>query len=589
LAESAEHTNNRAVLRVGIRLGFLGMKVGKRVICLAVGLVLGCWAHAGGRPNDEEPQYGGTLNVGTVYVTLSALSWDPADWTWKANHDTGLVRETLYAADLTKAVSRGGPYNFVSEAHLPEDAIIGELAERWEWEDPLTLVVHLRRGVFFPDKPGVMKRRELDAHDVLYTFNVINDSPKKAVGNYYDYIDEIEIRDRHTMVFHLNSFNAEWQYRFGYGYQSSIVPVELVNTDPKDWRNLVGTGPFELENYVIGNLHEYVRRDDYWGTERIGGQDYRLPYVDAVKYRIIKDEATFLTAIRTAKIDILEAMRWIAVDHMKETTPELQWTRWLSQSGNFIALRLDQEPFGDIRVRKALNLAVNQQEIVDLFYGGHAELMAYPQHPQFGEYFEPLDEMPESIRELFTFDPDKARALLDEAGFGDGFEFKIQVCSCSPSNMDLLPLVTKYLADVGVKVTIEPMEYAAFLSAMTTRNHGPGYLMNNGHTNPIATLRKFGSGHTWNPSLHSDVEFDETLLKIVRAPDEADRIRMARRLTRQLLELAPYIWLPIQYNYTAWWPWVKNYGGELRAGAVRPGPIYSRIWIDQDLKREMGF
>ena len=71
--------------------------------------------------------------------------------------------------------------------------------------------------------------------------------------------------------------------------------------------------------------------------------------------------------------------------------------------------------------------------------------------------------------------------------------------------------------------------------------------------------------------------------------DEDSRIEQTRALTLKLLEEAPSIWLPTNYNYIAWWPWVKNYGGELRAGAVRPGPIYARIWIDHDMKREMGF
>jgi peptide/nickel transport system substrate-binding protein len=82
-----------------------------------------------------EPQYGGTLNVGTVSVTVSALSWDPADWTWKANHDTGMVREQLFAGDLSKSVRSGGEFPFIAEAYLPTEAIRGELAESWEWED----------------------------------------------------------------------------------------------------------------------------------------------------------------------------------------------------------------------------------------------------------------------------------------------------------------------------------------------------------------------------------------------------------------------------------------------------------------------
>ena len=64
--------------------------------------------------------------------------------------------------------------------------------------------------------------------------------------------------------------------------------------------------------------------------------------------------------------------------------------------------------------------------------------------------------------------------------------------------------------------------------------------------------------------------------------------QLVKELTREILEKAPYIWLPTPYIFTAWWPWVKGYQGELRAGAVRPGPIYSRLWIDQDLKKKMG-
>ena len=543
----------------------------------------------GGILAQERPQYGGELNIGTVYVTLSALSWDPVDWTWKSNHDVGLVREQLFSGDLNKGVRRGGDYTFVAEAYLPTEVLRGELAESWNWEDELTLVVNLRRGVMFPEKPGVMAAREFVANDVIFTFNLVNNSPKKAQQDYWDYIDRLEARDDHTLVFHLNQYNAEWAYRFGYGYQSSITAPELANVDAKDWRNLLGTGPFDLSRYIHGNAHVYTRRDTYWDHEEFEGERYRLPYVDRVKYRIIKDEATYLTALRTGKVDILESIRWIAVDHLKETTPELTWSRWLGMTGNFIALRLDHEPFKDHRVRRALNLAVNQKEIVDLFYGGHAELMAYPQHPGFGDYYKPLEEMPGEVQELFTYDPEKARALLREAGYPNGFAFKVQVCSCSPSNMDLLPLIESYLGDVGVKIEIQPMEYASFLSAMTTRTHGPGYFMNNGHTNPTTSLRKFITGHKWNPALLERKQFDSEIKRLMRMPKEEDRIPLARELTVDLLAFAPYIWLPTEYVYTAWWPWVKNYAGELRAGAVRPGPIYARIWLDQQLKKELGF
>ena len=538
---------------------------------------------------EDNVQYGGDLNVGTVNVTLSALSWDPRDWVWKANHDAGAVREQLFVADLSKSKRNGGKYSFVQEAYLPTDSIKGELAESWYWEDNLTLVVNLRHDVFFPDHPGLMKSRLLTADDVVFSYNFVDQSPKKILS-YFDHIDRVVARDKHTVVFEFNQFHAEWAYRYGYGYHSAINPRELSQVDPKDWRNVVGSGPFGLEKYVQSNAQIYKKNPIYWGAEDVGNKSYKLPFLDRVIYRIIKDEATFLTALRTGQLDILESIRWIAVDHLKETTPELQWNRWLGTGGTFVSLRVDQKPFDDVRVRRAMNLAINQQEIADVFYGGHAEVMAYPQHPDFGDYFQPLSEMPEEIRELFTYNPEKAKTLLLEAGVPEGFRFKIQVCSCNPSHMDLIPLLESYLSKVGIQVEIQPMEYASFFSAMTTKTHGPGYLVHSGHVNPVTTLRKsFVTGQKWNPSQYSSEYFDKQIDILHNERDEQKRIQLIRHLTRTIMSETPYIWLPVPYVHTAWWPWVKNYGGELRAGANRPGPIYARIWIDQELKEEMGF
>ncbi len=156
--------------------------------------------------------------------------------------------------------------------------------------------------------------------------------------------------------------------------------------------------------------------------------------------------------------------------------------------------------------------------------------------------------------------------------------------------MELLPLIAAYLEKINVKMDIQPMEYGAFLSAMTSKTVAPGYMMNNGHTNPSTTIRKsFGSGQTWNPSQWADPKLDERIEVAYREPDESKRQVMFKEFTVEMLDKAPYIWLPTPYVYTAWWPWVQNYGGELRAGAVRPGPIYARIWMDQAMKKKMGF
>ena len=558
----------------------------KRLAKALLGGVMGLGLLAAPVLAQEKPKYGGTLEVGTVYVTLSALSFDPADWNWKLNHDTGNYLEQLFAADLSKSVRNGGKHPFYADAWLPTDAIRGELAESWEWkQNPLRVEVKLRKGVMFPEKPGVMAARELTADDVVFSFYRLAKSPKAQTG-YFDYVEKVEAKDKYTVDFLFKEFHAEWDYRFGWGYYSPIYPKEMADAGATNWKNGNGTGPFMLTDFVQGSSNTYSRNPNYWDKEKIGGEEYKLPFLDKVVYRTIKDEATFLTALRTGKLDLLEAIRWSAADDLKKTTPQLKWSRWLNMSGTFLAMRVDTKPFDDIRVRRALNYAVNKQEIVKAYYGGNAELFAYPQHPDYVGYFEPLDSMPASVKELFVYNPDKAKKLLAEAGYPKGFSFKVQV---SPDHMDLLPLVAAYLEQVGVKIEIQPMEYAAFLSAMTTKTNAPGYFMNNGHTNPTRSLHKsFYTKEVWNPSQWSDPAYDAKINAMYREPDEGKRQALIKELTREILDKAPYIWLPTPYVYTAWWPWVKGYNGELRAGAVRPGPIYARMWIDQDIKKAMG-
>ena len=536
-----------------------------------------------------KPQYGGKLEIGSIYAGVAALSWDMADWNWKQNHDLGGIYEQLFSADLSKAIRNGGQYSFYSDAYLPQASLRGELAESWRWVEPLKLEVKLRKGIMFPEKAGVMKARELTAEDVVYSYTRQETSPKK-IPTYFDHIEKVEATDKNTVVFNFKTFNSEWDYRFGWGYYSGIMPKEVAEAGAGNWKNLNGTGPFSLSELVQGNSQVYAKNPAYWDKERIAGTDYKIPFVDQVAYRIIKDEASQLTALRTGKLDILEAIRWSNVDELKKSAPQLQWAKSLSNSGTILAMRVDTKPFDDVRVRRALNMAINRDEIIKGYYGGNAEMLGFPQHPEYGAYYEKLESMPASVKEVLSYDPEKAKKLLAEAGVPKGFTFKVQVNSISTDHMELLPLIASYFERVGVKIEIQPMEYPSFLSAMTTKKNTAGYFMDTGHTNPTTTLRKnFMSGQTWNPSQWNDPEFDKKIAVMYAERDEVKRQALVRELTRDILDKSPVIWLPTQYVYRAWWPWVKNYGGEVRAGAVRPWPIYARIWIDQAQKKSLGF
>src|SRR4029079_4996592 len=144
-----------------------------------------------------------------------------------------------------------------------------------------------------------MKAREFVADDVVYTFNRLNASPKK-IPQYFEFVTSVAAPDKSTVVCNMKEYNAEWAYRFGYGYYSAIVPREVVEAAPdnagaKDWKNINGTGPFMLTDYVAGNSNTYTKNPIYWDKIKVGATEYKLPFVDKVTYRIIKDESTVVT------------------------------------------------------------------------------------------------------------------------------------------------------------------------------------------------------------------------------------------------------------------------------------------------------
>ena len=536
----------------------------------------------------EKPQYGGTIRICTIYPTLNALTWDPYDWGWKTNHDASLYMEHLLVGDLQKGPRGTNEYPFVADAHIPPQFVKGELAESWKLQnDPLAIVFKIRKGIMWQEKKGVMKARELTADDVVFSMNRVMKSPK-AIPTYMSFIDHWETKDKYTAVCYLKEFNANWQYRFAWGYYNSIVPREMVEAGPKNWRNACGTGPYMITKYVKGVSQTYTRNKNYWDKAVIDGKKYQLPFADKVVYHIIKDESTRLAAIRTAKVDVMEGVSWKYVDTLKEKAPKLKVNKWVNTSGVFMAMRTDTKPFDDIRVRRAMNLAVNQQEIIDTFYKGNAELLNYPFATTWAGLFTPLEKQPESIKELFTYNPQKAKELLAEAGYSNGFTFEAMASASSPEGLDMNSMVAAYLKDVGVTCNIKPLEYGAFLSSMTKKKHSPGYFLGSGHTNPFAVLRKnFLTGQTWNPSMFSDKWFDETWKAALANTNVDEQTVALKKLNKYALEQAPYIWLPTANVFTYWWPWIKNYYGEIRVGAVRPGPIYARMWLDKDLQKKM--
>lgn len=539
----------------------------------------------------KEPQYGGTL---TFSRALNPIAWDIGEWVWKHSNDTGFVMEHLLMGDLQKGPRGTNQFAFHTTSWIPPEFTRGELAERWEVKkNPMQIRIYLRKGVKWQEKPGVMKSRELTASDVVYSLTRLKTS-RKAIPQFLDFLGKIETPDNYTVVINMTEWCVDWPYRIGWGYFDAIQAPEQEKAPggPNKWENLTGTGPFMLTEYKDGHSQVYTKNPHYWDTETIHGKKYRLPFVDKIYISLIRDEQTRLAAFRSGKLDLLMAINWKYVDELKKSLPSLKWGRILG-TGNFsMAMRMDRKPFNDIRVRRAMNLAVNKKEIIESFYGGNAELHTYPFPPSFKEVYTPLEKLPPAARELYSYDPVKAKKLLAEAGYPNGFSFKAQIANNSETGLDLAAMVASYLSKIGVKMELEPMDYTPHMGKMIRKTHAEGFFFANDHGSPYSGIRKnFMTGQTWNPHMMADPYLDKAWTEAAENPNlsEKERLEIMKKLAVYALEQAPAIVLPTAYGYSAWWPWVKNFYGEFYAGAQNSGPIYARVWIDQELKKKMGF
>jgi len=550
------------------------------------------WIASAG-PEREAPQYGGIINIVTQHASLNALSFNQYNWVWKTNHD-GPFLDHLIAGDLDFGLRGKGVNRFTAFDWIPPEQYRGELAESWSVEEnPLRLVFNIRQGVFWPGKEGVMERRELVAEDIVYFYNHMWTSPRR-IPTFWEFIDEWKVEGKYKAVAYLKEWNANWGYRMAWSYFDGIAPREVLDmNDGKgsdDWRLKTGTGPYKIVDVRPDDVQVYERNEDYWDKEVINGIAYDLPYNDKVVYHIMGDEAAQIAAIRTCKVDVLEGFRWQFAEELARSAPDLIIQRRLDSLSTFVALRNDKPPFDDVRVRRAMNLAVDQKEMLATLLNGEGAVLDYPFSIDWEGYYTSIEELPPEGAELFGYDPEKAKSLLAEAGYPDGLEFEVMFSTTEPYHLDLVAMLEAYYQRIGVIMKAVPLDYPTFRAKMREPDQAVGYLMFNSEGNPFAVLRKsFVTGQTWNPAFHSDEWFDARYKEALVMRNKEERDAILRELNEYIIvERVPHIWLPTLAEYTAWWPYIKNYYGELTTGSTRSAPIYARMWIDQKLKKELG-
>jgi len=243
-------------------------------------------------------------------------------------------------------------------------------------------------------------------------------------------------------------------------------------------------------------------------------------------------------------------------------------------------------PFHDIQVRKALAMGINRQEIKDSYFGGNAEILAHPimPFPEFSDAYLPLEEQPASVQELFTYNPQKARQLLAEAGYPDGFKTEIV---CWTGSADIMSIVKAYWEDIGVDLSIDVKEYGVYIQQHVRRTHKEMIAANWVASTP-RTMNNLRPNNYTNWMMIDDPYLNDVYIKTQENFfDWAYLCQLWKEANTYILEQAWEIALPSPYYYAMWHPWLNDYHGEFSLGCYNQNMHWAYVWIDQDLKEEM--
>ena len=542
----------------------------------------------------EEPQYGGSMTF--YWWGQEVPSADIVDNNWVTRMYNSGVLERLAMPNFEEYGVRGnGEFTNFNTHGIPLKYVTGALAESWEISET-QMVFHLRRGIMWAaeGKEHVMETREFTAHDAVFALtrraDMFNGSLWADNGGY---IESIHAEDDYTLVVQQSRFNRNAFTDIALDPFSVIYPPEVVEAGSERWENMVGTGPFMVGEAEVGSAITFVRNPLYWGTTTIDGVEYQLPFLDELVMPILPDEATQIAALRTGQIDLMGTVTVNYHYTLAQTSDELTESGWVEIWPVVVALNTNNEYLSNKLVRQALMLAVDQDAIIDSVWGFGA-VYNWPVDFHSGSVIGTPADLPEHISNLYQYDPDGARELLAEAGYADGFDLEIAFSTQATAGThgDVATLLNSYLGDIGINLVLKAMDNTALSSIRDARTGYDLLITNSTSVNPLGVFSGLANqdpDNTSNTPNYNNSEFNALDALTDETADLAELDRLAAEMALIVMEDAIYIPIGASGRLAYNWPWVKNYYGEAMEGGTNYGPFLSTIWIDEQLKDELGY
>jgi peptide/nickel transport system substrate-binding protein len=495
----------------------------------------------------------------------------------------------------------------------PSQYLKGQLASSWEFTDQSTCVVHLRKGIHWQDIPPA-NGREFVADDVVFHFNRMcglgggftRPTPDTAAVLMFKDLISATSTDKYTVVFKWKISNQEFimENLFGISLGLSLENPEAVKQrgDVRDWRQAIGTGPFILKDFSPNNSATLFKNPNYWGFDERYPQN-KLPYIEKVKYLIIPDNEEALAAMCAGKIDIIDGISPLQAETLRRTNPEILQKITPLPPTFSICPRIDRAPFNDIRVRKAMQMAVDLYTISKDYYHGLVEpypdtlTSRYISKHMKGWGF-PYEEWPQDLKDEYTYNPRVAKRLLADAGYPNGFKTNIVVAS--DTEMGLLRIVKAYFAQIGIEMEVRIMEAAEFVSFVQINHehdqlsHTPAGAL--GHTAPpLIQLMWLQRGSPKNQMQMINDPICDAFYANAKTSTNIETVRQILREANEYVARQHFsISLLQAMSYSISQPWIKGFNAQFGSTwGVATGPLMlshylGRFWIDHDLKKSMG-
>jgi peptide/nickel transport system substrate-binding protein len=349
-------------------------------------------------------------------------------------------------------------------------------------------------------------------------------------------------------------------------------------SDPADYHNVVGNGAWILTDYVSNSAMTLEANPNYYGRDERYPEN-QFPYLDSVKILAIPDITTAVASLRTGKLDMLTKLDYTNSSILAENNPEIEQAA-IWESGVLIQLRCDKAPFTDIKVRQALNMAIDRQAVAKSYYGGSVEgTPAGAVSPEYKEYSTLYKEWSADLQEGYSYNVDKAKQLLKEAGYPDGF--KTNIVTGNSSDMNFLQIIKAQFLDIGVDMEIKSMETTVAQDYVRALKHDQMYYTTSSAVMPpTMSLVVWASYESNNVTENNDPVYDA----IVEEFQNAVTLEDARAASKKAdLYYASQYWcvetFPV-HMYQVWQPYVKGYSGEQLLWGRHT--YWTRFWINSD-------